>query len=1125
MMEQWISVDTHYTRSINLERDNNSKDVLQAYIPTTRAFLMLEKMTHTFGKKTCPRSWSLVGSYGSGKSSFANFFGHLLAGDDDNRAVANEVLAKANTELFQKIQFVQTQKGHLIILLTGSPESLTQSLVHAMFQASETFFGKTHQITKKLLLATKNKQTPRDIVTFLKQLQSAVIQEKGSGILLIIDELGKFLEYEARHSSSNDIYLLQSIAEFAAQESDANLLFLVLMHQGFEQYAKGFGESLRNEWQKIQGRFESVSFLESAEQTLRIIAAAFHNQFNQNDAQLVTNQAEKIATVLDTQNALPKGLDIVTASELFAQCYPLHPLVLLILPVLCQKVAQNERTLFSYLGSIEAHGFKDSLQQLKSVGEWILPCEIFDYFIQNQPLATLDHATNRRWIEVISALERLGDCENHHQQLLKTVGLFNIIGSQSGFKASKELLDLCLPTVSQVENSLEFLTQKSLLQFRRYNSEYRIWEGSDFDLESALEEELQRAGHESLAEILNKRKTLLPVVARKYSIDKATLRYFQPIYADSTTNLLALENSSSPQLILGLTRNAEQLNALEGWIKAHYSQLNIYVLQNHNTEHLTKIISEVVALERIEQENQALNNDPVAQREFKNRLNYVKSEEAHLLHDFLDHPENYRWFHNGKLLNINNRRALQNALSQAFDATYPDTPIIKNELINRDKPSAQATGARNRLVSLLLTKSDCEDLGIEADKFPPEKAIYRAIFKETQIHQFHNGSWQFQAPLPNDQYKFYSAWQKITEVIQAKNRCLVSDIYAELTQPPFGVKAGVLPLLFVAYYLVNHRRLAIYESDVFCPTMQQEHFEILIKRPELFSVEAFAMRGIQEELFNQYLETFIGKIADKSTLLDIMKPLAKFIASLNAYTLHKKDFPPQTLAVLNAFHKTQRPTELLFTLLPQACGFEPFTQEQFESQPPKAFLDVLVEHFKVLQQAYPVLLADFKMAICDALELSPSLTTASVREAVTRFNGLEKYTKDETDLKAFILRLQSSATTDEAWLESIGALLGKVPPSKWKSDNHIMAFQQLKLLSKRLLELKDFNGQIEKEGNENAVMLRWISQSQGENSKVVFLDAQTQETANQLLMEMNQKLAGVDSNTKLVMIANLLAQL
>jgi hypothetical protein len=628
-----------------------------------------------------------------------------------------------------------------------------------------------------------------------------------------------------------------------------------------------------------------------------------------------------------------------------------------------------------------------------------------------------------------------------------------------------------------------------------------------------------------LAEILNKRKTLLPVVARKYSIDKATLRYFQPIYADSTTNLLALENTSSPQLVIGLTRNAEQLNALEWWIEERQSLLNICVLQNQNTEHLTKIISEVVALERIEQENQALNNDPVAQREFKHRLSYVKSEEERLLHDFLDHPENYRWFHNGKLLEINNHRALQSALSQAFDAIYPYTPIIKNELINRDKPSAQATGARNRLVSLLLTNSDTEDLGIEASKFPPEKAIYRAIFKETGIHQFHNESWQFQAPSPKDQYNFYPVWQKITDIIQAKNRCLVSEIYEQLAQPPFGVKAGVLPLLFVAYYLVNHRRLAIYESDIFCPVMQGHHFEILIKRPELFSVEAFAMQGIQAQLFNQYLETFIGKVADKSTLLDIMKPLAKFISSLNVYTLHKKDFPPQTFAVLNAFHQTQRPTELLFTLLPQACGFEPFTQEEFESATPREFLDVLVGHLKILQQAYPLLLEEFKTAICNALELSPSLTTAFVREAVKRFAGLEKYTKDQTDLKTFILRLQSSATSDEAWLESIGALLGKALPNKWKSENQVMALQELALLGKRLLELNDLNGQILQQGNENAVMVRWVSQSHGENSKVVFFDAQTQETANQLLIEMNHKLAGVDSNTKLAMIAKLLEQL
>lgn len=1087
---------------------------------------MLEKIARTFDKKNCPRSWSLTGSYGCGKSSFANFLSHLLAKEDETRAVANSVLEKAHFQLAREFEKHQTPRGYCVILLTGSPASLSESLVKAMHNAAQSYFGKSHALERKLFLATKTKQNTEQIIALFKLIQTAVIEAFGNGILLIIDELGKFLEYEARHSSSNDIYLLQSIAEFAEQESDANLLFLVLMHQDFEQYAKGFGESLRSEWQKIQGRFESVPFLESAEQTLQIIASAFQNQLNQNEIQLVKQQAENIAHVLAVQNALPKGLEVSTASALFTQCYLLHPLALLILPVLCQKVAQNERTLFSYLGSVEAHGFKDSLQNLKSVGEWILPCEIFDYFIQNQPLATLDHATNRRWIEVISALERLGDCENHHQRLLKTIGLFNIIGSQSGFKASQELLELCLSNISQVENSLTFLKQKSLLQFRKYNNEYRIWEGSDFDLESALEEELQRAGHESLAEILNKRKTLPPVVARKYSIDKATLRYFQPIYADIHTQFSDLAATSKPQLVFWLTQNSEQLQEVESQIKQSPDLLNIYVLQKQNTEYLTKIISEVMALERIERENQALNSDPVAQREFKNRLSHVKAEEARLLHDFLDHPENYRWFHHGKLLKIKNRRALQNALSQAFEAIYPNTPIIKNELINRDKPSSQATGARNRLVSLLLINGDKEDLGIEISKFPPEKAIYRALFKETGIHGFHHESWQFQAPLPNDKYNFYPVWQKITEIIQVRNRCLVSEIYDELAKPPFGVKAGVLPLLFVAYYLVNQRRLVMYESDVFCPIMQPENFEILIKRPELFSVEAFAMQAIQVQLLNQYFETFTNKIADESTLLDIVKPLAKFIASLNSYTLHKKDFPPQTLAVLKAFHQTQRPTELLFTLLPQACGFESFTQEEFETQPPQEFLDNLVGHFKTLQQAYPALLDEFKTAICDELELSPSLTTAQLREeAVKRFSGLEKYTKDGTDLKAFILRLQNHAPTNEAWLESLGALLGNISPIKWKKENQVIAFQQLKLLSKRLLELKDLNGQIEKEGNENAVMVRWISQASGENSKVIFLDTQIQETANQLLLEVNQKLADVDKNTKLVLIATLLEEL
>ena len=89
--------------------------------------------------------------------------------------------------------------------------------------------------------------------------------------------------------------------------------------------------------------------------------------------------------------------------------------------MLCQKVAQNERTLFSYLGSREQQGFQDSLSRCLKVSDWIYPWEIFDYFILNQPTALTDHFTHRRWAEVVTAVDRLGDAPVEEQQILKAI--------------------------------------------------------------------------------------------------------------------------------------------------------------------------------------------------------------------------------------------------------------------------------------------------------------------------------------------------------------------------------------------------------------------------------------------------------------------------------------------------------------------------------------------------------------------------------------------------------------------------------------------------------------------------------------------------------------------------------
>ena len=65
-------------------------------------------------------------------------------------------------------------------------------------------------------------------------------------------------------------------------------------------------------------------------------------------------------------------------------------------------------------------------------------------------------------------------------------------------------------------------------EYRKFSGEYRVWQGSDFDLDAAVEEELSKIGRFELAEQLNSRHALLPIVARKYTIKTGGLRYFAP---------------------------------------------------------------------------------------------------------------------------------------------------------------------------------------------------------------------------------------------------------------------------------------------------------------------------------------------------------------------------------------------------------------------------------------------------------------------------------------------------------------------------------------------------------------------------------------------------------------------
>jgi len=66
---------------------------------------------------------------------------------------------------------------------------------------------------------------------------------------------------------------------------------------------------------------------------------------------------------------------------------------------------------------------------------------------------------------------------------------------------------------------------------------------------------------------------------------------------------------------------------------------------------------------------------------------------------------------------------------------YSQAPIVRNELINRDRPSATAIAGRKKLMLAMLEKPGSEDLGL---KISGEKHV-PAVLKATNLHSYVSG--------------------------------------------------------------------------------------------------------------------------------------------------------------------------------------------------------------------------------------------------------------------------------------------------------------------------------------------------------------------------------------------------
>ena len=98
------------------------------------------------------------------------------------------------------------------------------------------------------------------LLELLDDISDYAVRHGSSGLLLVLDELGKFLEYASLHPERDDVYVLQRLAEAAARSGDRPLFVIGLLHQGFDAYAEPLPTASRLEWEKVAGRYEEITF-------------------------------------------------------------------------------------------------------------------------------------------------------------------------------------------------------------------------------------------------------------------------------------------------------------------------------------------------------------------------------------------------------------------------------------------------------------------------------------------------------------------------------------------------------------------------------------------------------------------------------------------------------------------------------------------------------------------------------------------------------------------------------------------------------------------------------------------------------------------------------------------------
>ena len=961
-----LQINPIFQNSINLQFDINSEAKIIEYIPTKEACSILRIYISSLlkdGNKN-DRATVLYGPYGKGKSFLVLVLLYLISTNPESESYRKLVrkIKDVDSELSELIIALNKERTRLLPVIVNSDYGdIAQAVLVGLNEAFEREhingasyksnydialevvenwmqYSAPNQIIERCVAQGKldldsiheglkqknslvyeefcnlyscinggmsfNPLTKNNILTTLQNIKE-ILPAKYSGVFIVFDEFSKFIESRAV-GLSQQLKVLQDVFELAVRSDSKNQIhFCCINHKKLSSYSKSIEESNLSSFRTVEGRVKEISFTRTIGENYWLISQAIKKKegFEKFWSKYENEHKDTFSWYLDRNY-----VDEEDEDSLFKGCFPLNPIAVFTLIQLSEMVAQNERTLFTFIADNNAnsvnsfiHNNKDGLYKVD---------RIYDYF--SSLFEKEEGNTKNVWMNAEAVLKEVDD--DREKRIIKSIALSQIISDSRMFPSNGEFVSASLDG-EQISDALTKLKDKSLISRDIITEQYYLAHYSEKEIKETINEYRLSKKLQNISEELGKITPIHYVPARKYNAVNKMVRFYKVSYIDSETFIKLTRLSKRSDVFcdgtIYLVYSFKEIN--EEKIKDAYIKLKKdacvivgYSLNNLSKEFLESL-SDYCALRDLVNEKNF--SDSLFINEMKMMRNRKKEAIRYVLNSIFS---SYTW------LSEYPDDGLTEIIFKQLKAEYSSSPLINNELLNKEQITKTYQKPRDVIVERILKKSGVEDLSPTS----AEMSVFKSVFA-------------------TENNKVDTIVKEVVKLIEDKEGEKVQFIALInfLSSAPYGVRKGVMPLIiakaiselpdyFIIYYGIKEIDLnpANIAKAVDKPSEYRYRIEKGTKEKEEFLEGLGQEYGV--ELSNHFWED-LKRVVDAATkFVSVLPPIVRSGTVDSALNIKK-----ESRAMINALLKYDiNPYDTVFLTLNDCFGTKCYSDTLKEVQ-------------------------------------------------------------------------------------------------------------------------------------------------------------------------------------------------